>query len=435
MPSVRPTRSPRRVLAAIAGAAAALILVACGGGPDAAEGEPATRRRRGGGAARRRRRPPACAWPGCTAASATRCYVTGAPGAARAPVRGPAERPDPHPPERAPGRTPLPRHLAPASRPAASRACSAWPSTRTTRATAASTSNYTNRSGDTRVVEYRRATADPREPARAPGVLLGVDQPFANHNGGALAFGPDGILYIALGDGGSGDDPQNNAPEHQLAARQAAADRRRRAAPAAGPTASRPDNPFAGGGGRGGDLRATASATRGASRSTATRGDLWIGDVGQNAIEEIDYRPRGAGAGATSAGGRSRGARATSAGAAALDGPARHTPPVAQYSALAGLLGHRRLRLPRHEGPGARRPVRLRRLLLRYRLEHAGRTEPRRRAPGDRPRGPALQRHVVRREPQRRRLRASRAARCTASPAGRARCRRSDRRPGGASST
>ena len=70
--------------------------------------------------------------------------------------------------------------------------------------------DYTNRAGDTRVVEYRRASATRADPSSAR-VLLGVDQPFANHNGGALVFGPDRMLYVALGDGGSGDDPQNNA--------------------------------------------------------------------------------------------------------------------------------------------------------------------------------------------------------------------------------
>src|SRR6185369_8887189 len=78
--------------------------------------------------------------------------------------------------------------------------------------------DFTNRSGDTVVARFRRssnaAIADPasRFDLRwGAGGQAFIAQPFANHNGGHLAFGPDGYLYIGLGDGGSGDDPQNNA--------------------------------------------------------------------------------------------------------------------------------------------------------------------------------------------------------------------------------
>ena len=76
--------------------------------------------------------------------------------------------------------------------------------------------NFTNTNGDTVVARFKRSngTVDPASrfdlkwgPERSPVIL----QPFVNHNGGHLAFGPDGYLYIGLGDGGSGDDPQNNA--------------------------------------------------------------------------------------------------------------------------------------------------------------------------------------------------------------------------------
>jgi glucose/arabinose dehydrogenase len=67
--------------------------------------------------------------------------------------------------------------------------------------------DYTNRDGDTRVVEYRAGAAEP-ERLRT---LLAVDQPYANHNGGQLVFGPDGRLYVGMGDGGSAGDPENRA--------------------------------------------------------------------------------------------------------------------------------------------------------------------------------------------------------------------------------
>jgi glucose/arabinose dehydrogenase len=69
--------------------------------------------------------------------------------------------------------------------------------------------DYTNRDGDTRVVELR-ASGGQADPGSAR-ELLAVEQPFANHNGGQLAFGPDGLLYVGMGDGGSGGDPLGNA--------------------------------------------------------------------------------------------------------------------------------------------------------------------------------------------------------------------------------
>ena len=68
--------------------------------------------------------------------------------------------------------------------------------------------DYTNRDGDTRVVEYR--AEDGKVDPSSARTLLAVKQPFANHNGGLLLFGPDDMLYIGLGDGGGGGDPDRN---------------------------------------------------------------------------------------------------------------------------------------------------------------------------------------------------------------------------------
>ncbi len=70
--------------------------------------------------------------------------------------------------------------------------------------------NYTNLNGDTRISAFR-VSADPDvADVSTESVLLAVPQPFSNHNGGGLAFGPDGYLYAGLGDGGSGGDPNGN---------------------------------------------------------------------------------------------------------------------------------------------------------------------------------------------------------------------------------
>jgi glucose/arabinose dehydrogenase len=114
-------------------------------------------------------------------------------------------------------------------------------------------------------------------------VLLEVAQPYANHNGGQIAFGHDGFLYYGLGDGGSGGDPQGNGQNTQtLLGAMLRLD-----VNGPSPYAIPPDNPFAAGGGR---PEIYAWGLRNPWRWSFDRvnGSLWLGDVGQDAWEEID---------------------------------------------------------------------------------------------------------------------------------------------------
>ncbi|HEU5169938.1 MAG TPA: PQQ-dependent sugar dehydrogenase [Gemmatimonadales bacterium] len=154
--------------------------------------------------------------------------------------------------------------------------------------------NYTDPNGDTRISALR-VSADPDlADAASEQVLLAVDQPFSNHNGGQVAFGPDGYLYVALGDGGDGGDPFGNG--QSLAT---LLGKLLRIDLSATPYAIPADNPFAAAAGPATRGEIWAYGLRNPWRFSFDRltGDLYIGDVGQNRYEEIDVSPAGAGAG------------------------------------------------------------------------------------------------------------------------------------------
>lgn len=150
--------------------------------------------------------------------------------------------------------------------------------------------NYTDRAGDTVVAEYLRSrTAYARARPSSERVLLQVDQPFSNHNGGGLAFGPDGHLYIALGDGGSAGDPQGHGQRKDtLLGKILRVD-----VSARDGYGIPDDNPFTGDPAARGEI--WAYGLRNPWRITFDRatGDLWIGDVGQGMWEEVDREAAG----------------------------------------------------------------------------------------------------------------------------------------------
>jgi glucose/arabinose dehydrogenase len=153
--------------------------------------------------------------------------------------------------------------------------------------------NYTDLQGDTHVTEFAMGRSNADLSSRRD--VLFVDQPYANHNGGNLAFGPDGYLYVGLGDGGSAGDPMDNGQSlGTRLGKMLRIDPRPTEGKAFGIP---PDNPFRGQ--RNALPEIWAYGLRNPWRWSFDRetGDLWIGDVGQSAREEIDFQPASSGGG------------------------------------------------------------------------------------------------------------------------------------------
>ena len=155
--------------------------------------------------------------------------------------------------------------------------------------------DYTDPNGDTQVSSFtvNPATPDQADPASEVKILH-VQQPFANHNGGAVVFGPDGKLLISFGDGGSGGDPQGNGQNPQTLLGKilridvdSRSGDRHYADPAGQPVRRRQPA---------GRPEIWLTGLRNPWRISFDRatGDLWIGDVGQDAWEEIDVQRAGA---------------------------------------------------------------------------------------------------------------------------------------------
>jgi hypothetical protein len=190
--------------------------------------------------------------------------------------------------------------------------------------------DYTNTSGNT-VISRFRLSSDPD--VADPGserILLTIAQPYPNHNGGQLVFGPDGYLYIGMGDGGSAGDPQNNAQDPaSLLGKILRIDVESGAEPYAVPAS----NPFAGRTGYRGEIWALGLRNPWRFSFDSRTGDLYVADVGQNQYEEVDFQPAG------SSGGENYGWRIMEAGHCFNPDPCTQTglvQPVFEYAHTQG---------------------------------------------------------------------------------------------------
>ena len=183
-------------------------------------------------------------------------------------------------------------------------------------------------------------------------VLLVIPQPFANHNGGQLAFGPDGFLYIGMGDGGSGGDPQNNAQNPALLlGKMLRIDVESTPDPGL-PYAIPPTNPFLDNAAYRGEIWALGLRNPWRFSFDRQTGDLYIADVGQNLFEEVNFQP------ATSPGGENYGWRIMEGAHCFIDPACSSTGlvlPVAEYShgpecSITGGFVYRGPAFPRIQG-------------------------------------------------------------------------------------
>jgi glucose/arabinose dehydrogenase len=191
--------------------------------------------------------------------------------------------------------------------------------------------DYTRRpDGATVVAEYRVSPSDPARAAPEELLILVVPQPFANHNGGMIEFGPEGFLYVGMGDGGSENDPGNraqNADELLGKLLRIDVDHPSVAAPYSSPAT----NPFAGPAPGRDEIFAVGVRNPWRFSFDRATGQLYVADVGQGAFEEIDLVTVGANLGWRVLEGR----HCTGLDPALCASP-ELTPPIAEYAHTGG---------------------------------------------------------------------------------------------------
>ena len=211
--------------------------------------------------------------------------------------------------------------------------------------------NYTDSKGDTRIERYTVSTDKNVVDPRSAKLILGIDQRYSNHQGGLNLFGPDGMLYIGMGDGGSQGDPHRNGQNRNALLGKLLRINVDRGDPYSIP----PANPYSRGGGRG-EIWALGLRNPWRFAFDRSSGLLYIADVGQDRYEEINVVSM---------------ANAASTRRKLMEGPScnelldaiRRKQRPASVTREFGLLGHRRVRLSGPEDSRDKRAVLLLRLL------------------------------------------------------------------------
>lgn len=148
--------------------------------------------------------------------------------------------------------------------------------------------NYTNTEGNTHISRFSVSETDPDIALPdSEMILLSIDQPYTNHNGGNIVFGPDDYLYIGTGDGGAGGDPEDRAQDSTtLLGKMLRID-----VDGGNPYGIPADNPFAGNPAAEDEIWALGMRNPWRFSFDRLTGDLWIADVGQNEYEEVNLEP------------------------------------------------------------------------------------------------------------------------------------------------
>ena len=156
--------------------------------------------------------------------------------------------------------------------------------------------NYTRETdGATRVSRFSVKPNNPNEAdPNSEEILLTINQPYNNHNGGCLKFGPDGYLYIGMGDGGAGGDPQNYGQTKNTLLGKILRIDVSKIGPSL-PYAIPPDNPFVNDPAYRPEIWSLGWRNPWRFSFDRLTGDMWVGDVGQSTREEISFQPAGKG--------------------------------------------------------------------------------------------------------------------------------------------